>query len=138
MKREGGERFMVRIRRFRCAGCRTLHNELPDCLLPYKHYQTEVISGVLEGIVTPNDQDSEDYPCVNTFRLWILWFAQNFLLIEGLLRKALLEVCGRKNMPPPDISLVGYLKEKNPLSWLERIVRTIYNTGGVLAALCRH
>ena len=41
----------LRIRRFRCAECHSYHNELPDCLVPYKHYETEVIAGVLDECV---------------------------------------------------------------------------------------
>ncbi|WP_368222364.1 MULTISPECIES: DUF6431 domain-containing protein [Blautia] len=29
---------------------------MPDFLIPYKHYTTEVISGVLDGQVTPYDE----------------------------------------------------------------------------------
>ena len=32
--------------------------------VPYKHYASEVISGVLDGIVTPEDDDSADYPFI--------------------------------------------------------------------------
>ena len=46
-KKEGGTRECLMIRRFRCQNCHSYHNELPDCLVPYKHYETEVIAGVL-------------------------------------------------------------------------------------------
>ena len=61
MKGEGGTRKWLMIRRFRCSKCMKLHNELPGVVLPYKHYDSEVISGVLEKVVTPDDLDSEDY-----------------------------------------------------------------------------
>ena len=47
------------IRRFRCQNCRSYHNELPDCLVPYKHYEAEVIAGVLDEVILPDDLDSE-------------------------------------------------------------------------------
>ena len=47
---------------FRIKVCR-LHTELPDCLSPYKHYTSETIEGVLDGVVTPHDETSESYPC---------------------------------------------------------------------------
>ena len=65
-KHEGGNRDFLSIRRFKCTTCESYHNELPDVLLPYKHYEAEVISGVIDGIVTPHDQDSEDYPSIST------------------------------------------------------------------------
>ena len=46
-------------------------------MLPYKHYDSEVISGVLEKVVTPDDLDSEDYPCAATMLLWIRWIQKN-------------------------------------------------------------
>lgn len=48
-KKEGGLKDQLIIRRFYCKNCHSYHNELPDCLVPYKHYETEVISGVLYG-----------------------------------------------------------------------------------------
>ena len=53
LKHEGGARDQLMIRRFRCCQCCSYHNELPDCLVPYKHYEAEVISGVIDGVVTP-------------------------------------------------------------------------------------
>ena len=35
---------------------------LPDILTPFNHYNEETISGVLDDIVTPDDEDSETYP----------------------------------------------------------------------------
>lgn len=69
-KKEGGRKEQLMIRRFRCSNCHSYHNELPDCLVPYKHYETEVISGVLDKIITPEDLDSEDYPSFGTMLRW--------------------------------------------------------------------
>ena len=35
---------------------------LPEILLPYKHYSEEVVSGVLDDVILPDDEDSENYP----------------------------------------------------------------------------
>ena len=59
-KKEGGTRECLMIRRFRCQNCHSYHNELPDCLVPYKHYETEVIAGVQDEINLPEDKDSDD------------------------------------------------------------------------------
>ena len=37
------------IRRLRCPVCRQLHAEIPDSLIPYKHYASEVIKTVQQG-----------------------------------------------------------------------------------------
>ena len=51
-----------------CPICHSYHTELPDCLVPYKHYEAEVISGVLDEVVRPENLDSEDYPSFSTMR----------------------------------------------------------------------
>ena len=50
-KKEGGTKERLMIRRFRCQDCHSYHNELPDCLVPYKHYEAEVIAGVLDEVI---------------------------------------------------------------------------------------
>ena len=37
------------IRRLRCPVCRQIHAEIPDSLIPYKHYASEVIKTVQQG-----------------------------------------------------------------------------------------
>lgn len=49
-KEEGGNNRFLIIRRLRCDQCHRLHNELPDCVVPHKHYSTDVISGVLDEV----------------------------------------------------------------------------------------
>ena len=133
-KHESGERDYLCIRRFRCSECKCYHNELPDVLLPYKHYETEVVSGVLDGIVKPEDQDSEDYPSVSTMQYWLLWFQQNLANIEGFLRNAGYRYLGLgKDILFSDQSLLRTVRN-NYLNWLEMIIRIIYNSGGFLPA----
>ena len=88
MKLEGGEKRSLKIERVRCTnnGCGRLHNALPDCLVPYKHYACEVIAGVLDEIITPDDTEDEDYPCEATMLRWKYWLMANYLRIDGYLR----------------------------------------------------
>lgn len=132
---EGGTKRWLIVRRFRCSSCQSMHTELPDCLVPYKHYQTEIISGVIDGLVSPEDLDCEDYPCLDTMRLWIAWFNRNLQRMEGLLRKAIYEISGdlRELQHPPG-SLLEHLRKSHP-NWLEQILRVIYNSGGFLVPL---
>lgn len=44
-----GEKKWCRIRRFRCTCCRKTFSQLPDFLLPYKHYVTREIEQVLRA-----------------------------------------------------------------------------------------
>ncbi len=120
-QKEGGVKEHLQIRRFRCRGCGALHNELPDCLTPHKHYETEVIAGVIEGTVSDSDLDSEDFPSRETMERWLEWFRINRQNIEGILRR----VCGRLNSSMP---LLDILRIQTP-SWLETALRIIYNSG---------
>ena len=49
-KKEGGVKERLMIRRFRCQNCHSYHNELPDCLVPYKHYESLGAAVPEEGI----------------------------------------------------------------------------------------
>lgn len=59
----------IRIRRLRCRFGH-VHRELPECLLPYKHYEAEIIFGVREGLISPDVLGFEDYPCEQTMFDW--------------------------------------------------------------------
>ena len=64
----GGGKECYLIRRLRCSSdkCRRLHNELPDCMCPYKHYDAGLIEDVVDGVVSEEDTETEDYPCEGT------------------------------------------------------------------------
>lgn len=60
----------IRIRRLRCTDCYRLHRELPNDILPYKQYESEIIIGVIEGLIDVNTIGFEDYPCEMTMQRW--------------------------------------------------------------------
>ena len=122
------------IRRLKYSNCHCLHNELPDCLVPNKHYDAEVISGVIDGVVTAYDEDSADYPSFETMRRWIRWFRQNHSSIEGSLRNIACTVLGLgEEVLFSQVLLLDTIQKKYR-NWLERILRLIYNSGGALTA----
>jgi len=134
-KKEGGMKDLLMVRRFHCNHCHSYHTELPDCLVPFKHYETEVISGVLDGVVSPDDLDSEDYPSYPTMLRWLQWFNENLERIQGYLRDIgfnLLHL-GESILFSQD-SLLEVIRNKYQ-NWLELILRLIYNTGGFLVAI---
>lgn len=63
--------YYIWMRRFRCDYCGKTHRELPELLLPYKHYERDVILGVIEGLITPDTLGFENYPCDATMRKWV-------------------------------------------------------------------
>lgn len=134
-KKEGGRMARLMIRRFRCDNCHSYHNELPDCLVPYKHYEAEVIAGVLDEIVVPEDLDSEDYPSFSTMLRWIQWFKENLHRMEGYLRTTGYQILKmeEKVLFTSD-SLLNEIRNRYP-NWLELILRLIYNSGGFLVPI---
>jgi len=134
-KKEGGEKEHLMIRRFRCDHCHSYHNELPDCLVPYKHYETEVICGVLDGVVSPDDLESEDYPSFITMLRWLQWFNENLERIQGYLRTIGYSLFGLgEDFLFSQDSLLDAIRNKYQ-NWLEKILRLIYNSGGFLVPI---
>lgn len=132
-RHEGGTKDILLIRRFRCTKCNSYHNELPDMLLPYKHYEAEIISGVVDGIVTPDDQDSADYPSFGTMLCWLRWFHRNLENIEEFLWRIGCGIRGEDFLFSGQ-SLLKRVRTRY-VDWLERTIRMIYNSGGSLPAL---
>ena len=126
----------IMIRRLYCKKCRRLHNELPDILSPYKHYEAETIEGVVDGIVLPDDADSEMYPCAATMNRWKQWIAHNTPFIEGFLRMigySIMEL-GKEYLMTGE-KIFDSLRKRLPperKSWLGYINRIIYNSGASL------
>jgi hypothetical protein len=60
----------VYIRRLRCSDCGVTHREIPRNIFPFKHYEAEIIKGVLEGLITSETLGFEDYPCETTMIRW--------------------------------------------------------------------
>lgn len=70
VRNKGGRKLWILIRRFRCIECKRFHRELPNFIFPYKQYSGEVITGVLEGLITSDTIGYEDYPCEATMNRW--------------------------------------------------------------------
>lgn len=54
-------------------------------MVSYKHYAGEVISGIRDEIVSPDDLESEIYPSAMTILRWLQWFLVNVQNMEGYL-----------------------------------------------------
>ena len=71
VRTKGRETNRIFIRRFRCVIYGMTHRELPKTVVPYKQYGADIISGVVEGHITPDTLGYEDYPCEVTMLRWI-------------------------------------------------------------------
>lgn len=70
IKGEYGKRRWIDIQRLLCSGCGALHSELPFELLPYKHYEAQIIEGFIFERYSSCDLEFEDYPSETTIKRW--------------------------------------------------------------------
>lgn len=66
-----GNKQFIKIRRLRCKNCRKLHSELPNYILPYRHYRKDIVEGFTNGTLSNYDICYEDYPCESTINEWV-------------------------------------------------------------------
>lgn len=71
VRRKGGVREMVKIDRYRCVLCHSIHRKLPKYLYLYKQYETDIIDGVREGLIDSSTLGFEDYPSDSTIKRWL-------------------------------------------------------------------
>lgn len=135
MRTHGGKTHHVMVRRYYCSRCHHLHTQLPDVLLPYKHYCSETVQDVLDEIVDEQSPEDADGPSPMTMKEWRKWFQINVLRMEGLAKNALQGIVGSaKEIPESDGSLLKYYRDHSD-RWLSTIIRYIYNSGGFLTSL---
>jgi len=131
-KTHGGKKSYLLIRRLKCCHCHRLHNELPDILAPYKHYETEVIEDVVDGVIDADDIETEAYPCETTMRRWREWVERNTYRIDGMLKSTGYRFLGfSEQLLKSSVSLLNELR-RDGAGWLGIILRIIYNSGGFL------
>lgn len=129
----GGRKEWYLIRRLKCsnARCRRLHNELPDCMCPHKHYDAGLIEDVVDGVVSEEDRETEDYPCEGTMKHWRWWARMNEKNMGGQIRLAAHRYLGfDEKFLKSGYSLLEELKERISPGWLKAATRAIYNSGG--------
>lgn len=76
IKKEGGLKAWVLLPRAVCQKCGRIHRELPEDILPYKHYTKTIIDGFLTGDFSTLDLEFEDYPSEGTVANWKAEFGQ--------------------------------------------------------------
>jgi hypothetical protein len=74
-----GEKIVLEIRRLRCSGCKKIHHELPDFLVPYKRHCSETIEEIITG-------EGETTNCEErTIRRIKIWWAALLMYFMGVL-----------------------------------------------------
>ncbi len=128
MKKGCGLAVILIIRRLRCTACRRIHHELPDCLVPYKHFESVCIEEVID-----NDSDelsvAADESTLYRIRKW--FFEQIFHLL-GALKSIALSLGHDLVKETSELSLpahqrLGLYVGSKP-GWLARTVRAVANS----------
>lgn len=70
VKMKGGSSKWVYVKRYQCPKCGKIERKLPNNILPFKHYEKDIIEGVTEGWITSDTLGYEDYPCEITMKRW--------------------------------------------------------------------
>lgn len=106
---------------------------LPDFMVPYKQYPEETIAGVLDEVVLSTDSDSEDFPSESTMKRWKQWFIRNMANMDGHIRSVAHRMLGfNQELLYSDMSLLQQIRSSLPHSWLQIVLRYIYNLGSRL------
>jgi len=119
---EEGEKVWFRIRRLRCKECGKLHRELPDILLPYKHYRCEIIEETADG------KEEAPGPEARTLQRWREWFAWVRILLGCVLTAIRIEkegLLGLLDTPEPPLER----RRGHGGGWLADSIRSSINAG---------
>lgn len=71
VRTKNGVKKYVYVRRLKCVNCKSVHREIPEFIFPYKHYESDIIEGVLDGFITIYTIGFEERPCEETMQRWI-------------------------------------------------------------------
>jgi transposase-like protein len=129
LKDEEGNREQGWVAQGHCESCGTYPALIPDLIMPYKHYSTEVIERVIAesedgGNVEKLGGCAAD---VSTMRRWVRQFKERGARAAGWLLSVLLKLYERQ------ISLLE-LQNKTILKQLARLLREFptFKTGGII------
>ena len=122
----GGDQRVLIVRRLRCLQCRKIHHELPDCIVPYKRYESECVEQVVAG-PTSSSVAADDA----TLRRWKRWFADHRTYLLGALRSIVIRYhqgpAEKPSVPSQSAyHRIGRILTDSP-GWLARIVRSVTN-----------
>ena len=110
-----------RLRVLKCRNCKRTHRELPDTIIPYKHYGRETISTIVAGKAKCGYEDSTRYRLMQ-------WFRALLFLVVSSLEGQKRELCNvmrmrtqnRKGIEPEKVS-----------RWLKLCVRKLVWQGNL-------
>lgn len=125
---ESGEHRLLIIRPLRCTQCRKIHHELPDCVVPYKRYESACVEQVVSESVSLPTAAADD----STMQRWKDWFHEHTVYLLGALRSIAArfhqDPAEKPSLPPQTAHHeIGHYVGDAP-GWLARIVRAVVNS----------
>lgn len=115
------------IRRMRCECCKKIHHELPDLLVPYKHYGAESIESVVHDSEPTYVAADESTLC--RWRHWFKGWSPYAL-------RALISIGYRLQLDMPELETSGSTQSTlqsigqlvgESVGWLAKTVRSLVN-----------
>lgn len=70
VRRKGGVKEKVLVEKLKCENCGHTVRILPHDIYPHKHYEADIIDGVVEGLIDSDTLGFEDYPSEMTMKRW--------------------------------------------------------------------
>lgn len=128
----GGKGEWMLIERRKCTNdrCRKTHRLLPKECVPYKHYSSEMIEDVVDGVIDEDSIADEDYPSESTMKRWRRWVVQFLKNAEGKIRSAAYRILDLSDeFLGTRESLLEELKERINYGWLSAMTHIYINTG---------
>ena len=131
-KKAGGgrETLLIEIRKCTNESCRKCHRLLPDELLPYKHYDAELIEAVIDGVASEEDEALEEGPSPVTMKRWQEWWERLRAEAEGRIRSAAYRILDlSEQFLGSRESLLERIKERIVEGWLAATMKVMCNSG---------
>lgn len=125
------EKLLIEVRKCTNESCRKCHRLLPDELLPYKHYESDLIEAVIDGVVGEDDEALEEGPSPETMKRWREWWEKLKAEAEGRIRSAAYRILDlSEQFLGSQDSLLGRIKERLVEGWLAATIKIMCNSGG--------
>ena len=121
--RENGDRETWIVRRLRCRSCGKLHTELPDFILPFKHYEAQTIQRTLDE--EPDNSCAADDA---TLRRWRQSFSEASSSIIALLAAFYMKAAN-KTAPLFQFDNILCKLRAGQKNWLTFVFRLLVNSG---------
>lgn len=117
-----GKKNQLVIRRLKCQGCKHIHHELPDILVPYKRYSTGSIEAIIDG---RDSLVSCEESSINRMRQW-------FKEIKEYMAGCLDSIAAQRGIKKQTIQTTTLERIKSHTGegpgWLRKVVRIMVNT----------